>query len=186
MQHSQLIIAKILKQKYDTCCSQAVPHPSTEQAQLRLTWQIWRDVVLSQWYGRTWTIIQQIRFLSVSITVLRCSCSAICLHGVQFTHTYHEATENWEHEKYAAECIQKYCYHSNTLLHFKLCVLGWFSEITIFLKNSKASITHSEFEPIYEMKTYLLSCASTCMFTEAASTFASESSVRFNLGTYST
>ena len=37
---------------YDTWYSQAVPHPSTNQAQRCLTSQIGRDAVCSTWYGR--------------------------------------------------------------------------------------------------------------------------------------
>ena len=37
---------------YNTCCSQAVPHPGTEQARHWLTSVIGREPVLSVWYGR--------------------------------------------------------------------------------------------------------------------------------------
>ena len=38
---------------YNTCGSQAVTHPSTEQAQHCLTSVIGREPVYSAWYGRT-------------------------------------------------------------------------------------------------------------------------------------
>ena len=37
---------------YNTCCSQAVTHPGTEQARRCLTAVIGREPVLSAWYGR--------------------------------------------------------------------------------------------------------------------------------------
>ena len=45
---------KVKKKKnaYNTCCSQAVTHPSTEQARRCLTSVIGREPVLSAWYGR--------------------------------------------------------------------------------------------------------------------------------------
>ena len=43
---------KAKRNAYDTWYSQAVPHPSTNQAQRCLTSQIGRDAVFSTWYGR--------------------------------------------------------------------------------------------------------------------------------------
>ena len=40
------------KEAYNTCCSQAVTHPSTEQARHCLTSVIRRELVYSVWYGR--------------------------------------------------------------------------------------------------------------------------------------
>ena len=40
------------KKAYNTCGSQAVTHPSTEQAQRCLTSVIGREQVYSAWYGR--------------------------------------------------------------------------------------------------------------------------------------
>ena len=40
------------KEAYNTCCSQAVTHPSTGQAQRCLTSVIGREPVFSTWYGR--------------------------------------------------------------------------------------------------------------------------------------
>ena len=40
------------KKAYNTCCSQAVTHPSTEQARHCLTSVIRREPVYSVWYGR--------------------------------------------------------------------------------------------------------------------------------------
>ena len=39
------------KEAYNTCCSQAVTHPSTEQARHCLTSVIRRELVYSVWYG---------------------------------------------------------------------------------------------------------------------------------------
>ena len=40
------------KEAYNTCCSQAVTHPGTEQARRCLTAVIGREPVFSAWYGR--------------------------------------------------------------------------------------------------------------------------------------
>ena len=40
------------KKAYDTACSQAVTHPSTNAAQCCLTSVIGRELVFSTWYGR--------------------------------------------------------------------------------------------------------------------------------------
>ena len=40
------------REAYNTCCSQAVTHPSTEQARHCLTSMIRRELVYSVWYGR--------------------------------------------------------------------------------------------------------------------------------------
>ena len=40
------------KEAYNTCCSQVVTHPSTEQARHCLTSVIRRELVYSVWYGR--------------------------------------------------------------------------------------------------------------------------------------
>ena len=40
------------KKAYNTCCSQAVTHPSTGQARRCLTSVIGRELVYSAWYGR--------------------------------------------------------------------------------------------------------------------------------------
>ena len=39
------------KKAYNTCCSQAVTHPGTGQAQYCLTSVIGRELVYSVWYG---------------------------------------------------------------------------------------------------------------------------------------
>ena len=46
------IMWKKKKEAYNTCCSQAVTHPSTEQARHCLTSVIRRELVYSVWYGR--------------------------------------------------------------------------------------------------------------------------------------
>ena len=43
---------KAKEKAYNTCCSQAVPHPGTGQARHCLTSVIRREPVLSVWYGR--------------------------------------------------------------------------------------------------------------------------------------
>ena len=46
------IEGKKKKEAYNTCCSQAVTHPSTGQARRCLTSVIGRELVYSAWYGR--------------------------------------------------------------------------------------------------------------------------------------
>ena len=46
------IMGKEKKKAYNTCCSQAVTHPSTGQARRCLTSVIGRELVYSAWYGR--------------------------------------------------------------------------------------------------------------------------------------
>ena len=45
-------VQKKKKKAYNTCCSQAVTHPGTEQARRCLTSVIGREPVCSAWYGR--------------------------------------------------------------------------------------------------------------------------------------
>ena len=46
------IMVKGKKEAYNTCCSQVVTHPSTEQALHCLTSVIRQELVYSLWYGR--------------------------------------------------------------------------------------------------------------------------------------
>ena len=45
-------LQNVKKRAYNTCCSQAVTHPGTEQARRCLTAVIRREPVPSAWYGR--------------------------------------------------------------------------------------------------------------------------------------
>ena len=52
--------ARKKKKAYNTCCSQAVTHPSTGQARRCLTSVIGRELVYSAWYGRRqWNIVKK-------------------------------------------------------------------------------------------------------------------------------
>ena len=54
-----IIIVIYEKKAYSTCCSQAVTHPSTGQAQHCLTSVIGREPVHSVWYGRRHSTLQE-------------------------------------------------------------------------------------------------------------------------------
>ena len=49
---TEIMVEEKKKEAYNTCCSQAVTHPSTEQARHCLTSVIRRELVYSVWYGR--------------------------------------------------------------------------------------------------------------------------------------
>ena len=76
------------KNAYNTCCSRVVPHPSTRQAQARLTSEFWWFRVHSYWYGRM--LIVTTPYVAYIPNTLR-SCMHAPLLAYHHTHALYHA-----------------------------------------------------------------------------------------------